>query len=150
MATVHPSRMALVPQDTKDVYADRKRTRSPPRRHSRSRSRSRERDSRRNRSHHDSKGRRRNGSSDGSRDRGRDGDTSRNTERRERSRERNGDNGFSRRRVSPVYPDYRKPSPPPPREDSQAPWRQQENMYPSRRDRDRPYGGSGGSDFMER
>lgn len=119
MATVHPSRMALVPQDSKSSYPDRDRRR--PRSRSPRRSRSRDRDSRR-----------------------------------------------EVRRGSPAYDDYRRASPPP-RGDKDAPWKEQGNMYPNRKDggeRDKPPhqggvsfaggrgggdwgGGGGGSEYME-
>jgi hypothetical protein len=128
MATVHPSRMSLVPKDPRDSYPDyserdRRRARSRSPRHRPDRSRSRDRHLR----------------------------------------------GDSRRRSSPAYDDYRRSSPrrSPPREESKAPWKQQQNMYPNRRDpgdrdRERPphvagsYGGGwaadggSGDDFMER
>ena len=83
------------------------------------------------------------------------GDEAEREERRARSREGERDRP---RRASPDYSDYRKPSPPRVREGSApapphggAPWRQQENMYPSRGGRHPQYGGfGGGSDFLER
>ncbi|KAG6897783.1 hypothetical protein C0992_011197 [Termitomyces sp. T32_za158] len=57
-----------------------------------------------------------------------------------------------RRRASPEYDDYRRAAPPP-EDQSQAPWRKPEGMYPARNSGSRPLyagGPSGGSDFMER
>lgn len=124
MATVHPSRMSLVPKDSRNAYPD-----YPERERRRVRSRS-----------------------------------PRDRQGRSRSRDRYL-NSDSKRRSSPAYDDYRRSSPrrSPPREESKAPWRQQENMYPNRRgqgERDRPphvggsygggwTGGGGGSDYME-
>ena len=81
---------------------------------------------------------------------------------RERDRDRGRDEGRARR-ASPEYGDYRRPSPGRGRADEKdgrrdgegaeerAPWRQQENMYPSRGGRHPQYGGfGGGSDFLER
>lgn len=184
MATVHPSRMALVPQDNKDTY---------PSRRERGRSSSPKYTSN---GRHYADDSRRDGGRDGSRDRDRDYgyrprdsgrhgraraddyfntddkderrrrpsrsrtrsrslDRARDTEREER-RERN---RGGPRRPSPEYSEYRRPvSPPREREERQgsagpgpqAPWRQQENMYPNRRDRP-PHGGyGGGADFLER
>ncbi|KAL4074082.1 ras-induced vulval development antagonist-domain-containing protein [Scleroderma citrinum] len=144
MATVHPSRMGLVPQDS--YYADRRRARS--------RSRSpRNRDS--TRLERDGRG----DGQEGNRDRA--GGRERSSDRRPRSssrqrdhsasrsrdRERDGRNYQDRRRPSPEYLDYRRPASPGPA----APWKQQENMYPNRGHRDRPphgYGG-GGADYMD-
>src|ERR1700735_458334 len=105
MATVHPSRMSLVPKDSRDAYPDysdrdRRRARSRSPRDRRDRSRSRDRDTRYL-------------------------------------------NSDSKRRASPAYDDYKRHSPPrsPPRGESNAPWRQQQNMYPNRREhgeRDKP------------
>ncbi|KAG6861942.1 hypothetical protein C0995_009892 [Termitomyces sp. Mi166 len=55
-----------------------------------------------------------------------------------------------RRRASPQYDDYRRPAPPP-EDQSQAPWRQPENMSSHRNGNRPPYAGgpSGGGDFME-
>ncbi|OBZ71031.1 hypothetical protein A0H81_09154 [Grifola frondosa] len=54
-------------------------------------------------------------------------------------------------RASPEYSEYRRPSSPPPREQDHAavqpPWRDQENMYRGRAERQH-YGG-GGADFLE-
>ncbi|TDL29174.1 DUF926-domain-containing protein [Rickenella mellea] len=140
MATVHPSRMGLVPIDpVKDrrPYDDRDvRDRGQT-----STERSR-RDPERDRRHdpHRSRSRERNRPAD---DRGYD---------RRRSRSPRA----SDRRRSPVYDEYKRPATPPPRgEDSAAapPWRVQENMYPPR---GRPaenapnWSGSGaGADFFE-
>jgi hypothetical protein len=154
MATVHPSRMGLVPQDSQ--YPARRRPSPPPPRRrssstasSRSRSRSRER-ARRDRSPRD-------------RDRDRDRGTRRERDgRKERSRSRDGrgrarDDRNGRRRDSPSYGDYKRSSPPPPpahAPQGQAPWRQQENMYPRRDREQRPsgtgWGGRAGDDFLER
>ncbi|TFK70621.1 DUF926-domain-containing protein [Pluteus cervinus] len=139
MATVHPSRMALVPRDPPPHKRDEPRRRSPsPRRTpSPSRDRDRERDRQRNARNSDSRGRRRSYSRSRSPRRGdRDKD-------RDRERDRN-DNRRSDRRRSPEYGDYRRPSPGP---DSQAPLKSQENMYPNRRG---DYGrGGAGADFLE-
>lgn len=70
-------------------------------------------------------------------------------ERKDGGIEKNGKDieGSSRRvrRGSPEYEEYRRPASPPA---VQAPWRQQENMYPPRRggERDKPYGGDGPRD----
>ncbi|OCH92453.1 DUF926-domain-containing protein [Obba rivulosa] len=190
MATVHPSRLALVPQDPKDIYPTRQpRGRSPSPRYNRkpaSRSRSRDRGNRRDDPPHEyDRDRRRD---DEPRDRHDERDVGRSRRpERERARaddyfstedieNRDGRRGESRsrsvdrerdtereerrerdkpRRASPDYSDYRKPSPLRAREGSapaqpQAPWRQPENMYPTRRG---PalggYGPGGGEDFME-
>lgn len=169
MATVHPSRMALVPQDPpKDPYSqmrDRRRSPSPrpARRRSPSPPRERERDrgydryDRRDRERvkRPERGRARaddyfDEASSGEerraarkRSRSRSVDKERDREREER-RERERDRP---RRASPEYNEYRRPSPP--REGSApAPWRQQENMYPRGRDVGRF--AAGGADFMER
>ncbi|KAH7920711.1 DUF926-domain-containing protein [Leucogyrophana mollusca] len=135
MATIHPSRMGLVPQDTKDQYPGRRRGRSPS---PRARSPRRE-----TRDHRD-------------RDTDRDADKDRRDRdsRRDRSRDRD---RSDRRRASPVYSDYRRAPTPPANDGGDAPWRKQENMYPNRQQRDRPphTGGSfgppngGGSEYME-
>jgi hypothetical protein len=117
MATIHPSRMGLVPQDSREIHAvDGRRGRSlSPRRSRRTPSRSKSRDN-------------------GYR---------RNDEDRRRSRSRD-------RRRSPEYEAYKRASPPRQTE-SAAPWRQQENMYQSRRDRQPlPGYGGGGSDYFDR
>lgn len=154
MATVHPSRMGLVPQDPKDTYLARRRARSPSPRHSererdngrhraRDRSREREKDKRRDDSRH--KGR------DGVDSRKRDDDRWQRDKSADRGRDRERDRSRERRRASPEYTDYKRPATPPPAE---APWRNQENLYPNRQGRDRPphaggsYGG-GGSEYLE-
>ena len=170
MATVHPSRLALVPQDPpKDLYSqtrDRRRSPSPrpPRRRSpspreRERRRGYDRSDRRDRDRDDARrperGRARaddyfDEASSGEerpaprkRSRSRSVDRERDREREER-RERDRDR---QRRASPEYSEYRRPTPP--REGSApAPWRQQENMYPRGRDVGRFV--AGGADFMER
>jgi len=159
MATVHPSRMALVPQDPKDTY--RRRARSPsPRARSPPRYSERERDSGRNRARDRSRERERDKRRDDSRHKDRDGgdDRKRDDDRRQRDksadrgRDRERDRSRERRRGSPEYTDYKRPATPPPAE---APWRNQENLYPNRQGRDRPphtggsYGG-GGSEYLER
>lgn len=171
MATVHPSRMALVRQDPpKDLYSqtrERRRTLSP--RPSRRRSPSPPRDQRRDRKYgrYDRRDR---GTEDGGRpERGRaraddyfdeassggEGPAphkrtrSKSVDReRDREREERRERGKDKpRRASPEYSEYRRLSPP--REGSApAPWRQQENMYPRGRDMGRFV--AGGADFMER
>lgn len=135
MATVHPSRMGLIPQEMRGSQPDRTRRRSPsPRRPRRSpsprRSQSRERERGRD-ERHSRRGR------DVSNDRGRD--SYRPSEPR---------------RASPKYEDYKRALPPAGGETS-APWRQQENMYPARRENQShgsmPYsGGNANAGFMER
>ncbi|KAF5385787.1 hypothetical protein D9615_002620 [Tricholomella constricta] len=154
MATIHPSRMALISQagGRPQGFSSRPRSPSPARRRrsptpNRSRSRSRERG-------REGKDRERDRDRDRAydadrRDRGRDRDE------RESRRDRDLDGPNDRRRASPQYDDYRRPAPSEP--EGQAPWRQLENMYPNRNaGRDRPPhaggsygGGAGGSDFME-
>ena len=171
MATVHPSRMALVPQDPpKDVYSQtRDRRRSPSPRPSRRRSPSppRERERDRGYDRYDRQGRDREDARRPERGRARADDyfdeagageertpprkrsRSRSVDReREREREERRERGRDRpRRASPEYNEYRRPSPS--REGSApAPWRQQENMYPRGRDAGRY--ATGGADFMER
>ncbi|KAF8815356.1 DUF926-domain-containing protein [Phlegmacium glaucopus] len=142
MATIHPSRMGLIPHDMRSTKTERLRGRSPsPRRSRRSPSpptrpsRSRDRDSGRVRTTRDSY----------------------ENDRKERSRSNDGRREGRRRsesrRKSPQYEDYRRTLPPPP-VDSSAPWRQQpERMYPGRGDQPRHggpiYGSGGGADFME-
>ncbi|KAH7913260.1 ras-induced vulval development antagonist-domain-containing protein [Hygrophoropsis aurantiaca] len=136
MATVHPSRMGLVPADIKkDNYSERRRGRSPS-----PRARSPRRESRDHRDKHRESDKDRHDYSSSRRDRSRDRDHT------------------ERRRASPVYSDYRRPPTPPPADDGGgAPWRKQENMYPGRqRDRpphaDRSFGppsGMGGSEYLE-
>lgn len=168
MATVHPSRMALVPQDTRPPSSALRRGRSPsPRSQSRDvRPRSqtrrdnrdanedydrRDRDrSRRDRARADDYfGGERNGNSRRERSRSGSVDKQRDREREER-REQD-----RPRRPSPEYNEYRRPPSPRVEGVSDAPWRQQENMYPNRRDR-APHMGAphmgfnGGSDYMDR
>ncbi|OJA18674.1 hypothetical protein AZE42_08856 [Rhizopogon vesiculosus] len=161
MATVHPSRMGLVPQDPKDTYHDRRRVRSPsPRARSLPRHGERTTDNGRHREWDRSRDRRK----DDNRQRGRDveEDRRRGDEKRERDRsadrgrddrrdrDRDRDRSRERRRGSPAYSDYKRPATPP---SAEAPWRNEENMYPNRQGRDRPphagvsYGG--GSEYLE-
>ena len=165
MATVHPSRMGLVPQDPKDIYQDPRRGRSPPRRHDRDR---RERDRDRGRECNDGSERGSGGNKerpDDRRDRRRDHDNDRtspprhkdngrrpdNRDRgrhreRERDEDRDRDRSRSRRRGSPEYEDYKRPASPGPATPS---------LYPNRPPRDGTYerrGGyaGGGSEYLER
>ena len=130
MATIHPSRLGLVPQDSKQSFPSRGRSPSPRRR---SRSRENGRSEYHSREHV----------------RERDGDRVKRYGRKDGGIEKNGKDieGSSRRvrRGSPEYEEYRRPASPPA---VQAPWRQQENMYPPRRggERDKPYGGDGPRD----
>lgn len=152
MATVHPSRMGLVPQD--HHYPDRRRARSRSR-SPRNRSPTRpERNGDHQGERHRSGDRYRHGGSDrdkyGSRARSRERSSDRRTrddESRGRDRERDGRDHQDKRRASPEYTDYKRTSPGP-----AAPWRQQENMYPNRSHRDRPpHGyGDGSTDYMDR
>ncbi|CAA7260748.1 unnamed protein product [Cyclocybe aegerita] len=136
MATVHPSRMALIPQDMRETRndRDRRRNRSPsPRRSRRSPS------PRRNRS--------RERYMDGGRDggRGRDSGYDRNRRNgRENSRERGRDDhrASEPRRASPEYDDYRRP-PPPSGGDAPATWKPLDTYSI------RPYYQGGGADFLE-
>ncbi|KAK0213099.1 ras-induced vulval development antagonist-domain-containing protein [Desarmillaria ectypa] len=126
MAMVHPSRMGLVPRDPETSQIDHRRGRTlSPRRSRRSPTptRSRSRDRR---------------------DRGKHEDKSQRDEYEHR-----GDRKINvERRASPEYDDYRRPE-----TGREAPWRQPENMYPTRRGGGNSgfYGGSkgGGADFME-
>ncbi|CCL98674.1 uncharacterized protein FIBRA_00676 [Fibroporia radiculosa] len=182
MATVHPSRMGLVPQDPKDTHPSsrRDRGRSPSPQYSRRHSPSHDTDKDYRR---DNTRRAQNGDSHRYRERDRskqrDSESSRRYERaraddyfndvssgagqqknrnrsksthRERDNERDEKKERDRtRRPSPEYEEYRRPSPPREHEGSalpQAPWRQQENMYP--RVRDRAMNGGYAGDFMER
>ncbi|KAG6919342.1 hypothetical protein DXG01_006888 [Tephrocybe rancida] len=142
MASIHPSRMALIFQTggRPEAFTSRRRSPSPARKRpspSRGRSRSRERT-------RDSDRGRENGRGGHEEDRrGRD-DGARNRDREDRS---------DQRRASPQYDDYRRPAPQP---EGQAPWRHPENMYGNRAGNGPPqaggsYGGgpAGGSDFME-
>lgn len=141
MATVHPSRMGLVPQDPKQAHITSYHRRSiSPRRdrsslsnHSREGGRNADKDKDDYRGSH--------------RDRPRPDNT--------RGRDRSGDNirdgryDSDRQRASPQYDDYRRPLP---LVEGRTTWSQSENMYPDRRGdimRDRSHGGSG-ADFMER
>lgn len=172
MATVHPSRMGLVPQDPKDVYPGLRRGRSPSPSHRYARDR-RERD-RDSESDNDSEGgrggERERGRPDDRRDRRRDRGDDRTSPRqrdsgrrmddrdkdrdrgryreRERDKDRNGDRdrSRSRRRASPEYGDYKRPA---------SPGLGTPNMYPNRQLRDRTYErrsgyGGGGSEYLER
>ncbi|EJD03036.1 DUF926-domain-containing protein [Fomitiporia mediterranea MF3/22] len=143
MATVHPSRMGLVPQSSsfrdEDRYNDRERVRE----------RSRERDSDYRRSGRDD-----------SRDRRRDADVNGRKNRRsstpprDRNRTYEDDRQEDRpRRRSPDYGSYRREEPPHATTvngdvgaGSSAPWRAPENMYASRGRRG--YGASGGEDYF--
>ncbi|KAH0589572.1 hypothetical protein H2248_005309 [Termitomyces sp. 'cryptogamus'] len=139
MATIHPSRMALISGGRTEAYNSRRRspspihrrrTPTPGRNNSRERTQGdeRERDNRKDRDYSDDR-------------RGRD-EYARDSDREGRS---------ERRRASPQYDDYRRPAPQPENQ-SRAPWRQPENMYSNRNSGSRPsYAGgpSGGSDFME-
>lgn len=175
MATIHPSRLGLVPQDSKasSAYTTPEiRGRAPPphleRRRSPSPTRSRDRygrDSRGRDGYNDREGDRRDGARSGrtraraddyfdgegekergrERERSRSGDRRRDREREDRREERRGDD--RPRRPSPEYSEYRRPSPPAREGSAPAPWRQQENMYPGRRGGLPP---AGGSDFLER
>ncbi|KAG1900498.1 ras-induced vulval development antagonist-domain-containing protein [Suillus fuscotomentosus] len=161
MATVHPSRMGLVPQDPKDTYLARRRARSPsPRARSPPRHSERERDSGRNRARDRSRERERDKRRDASKHKDRDGGDVRKRDddidprqslNPDRGRDRERDRSKERRRGSPEYTDYKRHATPPPTE---APWRNQENLYPNRQGRDRPphaggsYGG-GGSEYLE-
>ncbi|KAH7888872.1 ras-induced vulval development antagonist-domain-containing protein [Phlebopus sp. FC_14] len=154
MATIHPSRMALVSQDPKDIYPERRRGRSPSPRTSKRRDYESHRDTERYRERTDRR--------DWGRDRDRDRSTpSRREDESERSRERERDfgrdqeKGRDRRRPSPEYSDYKRTASPGPA----SPWRQPENMYPNRPsrgesyERDRPPHGGGyrssGSHYLE-
>ena len=135
MATVHPSRMGLIPQEMRGSQQDRARARSPsPRRPRRSpsprRSQSRERE------------------------RGRDERQSRRDRDASNDRGRDSYRDYEPRRASPKYDDYKR-APPPVGGEASAPWRQPENMYPARRENQghgvMPHsGGSANAGFMER
>lgn len=174
MATVHPSRMGLVPQDSKDVYSDfhRARSRSPSHKYDRDRRETdREREKARDReSDNDSQGGRGGGSErerpDHRRDRRRGHNDDRTSPRRrdngrwvddrdrdrdrgrhrERERGKDKDRSRSRRRASPEYGEYKRPTSPGPGTPSMYPSRQpQDGMYQRRSG----YGG-GGSEYLER
>ncbi|KIJ49376.1 hypothetical protein M422DRAFT_27737 [Sphaerobolus stellatus SS14] len=100
MATIHPSRLGLVPQDPRDSRGSRR-----PRSDSRSPVYSKPRP-------------------------------------RSRSRGRGRSEARDAGRRSPRYEDYKKP-------EDNAPWRQQENMYPERRGRQPPSGNWGGGDYIK-
>ncbi|KAF8070060.1 ras-induced vulval development antagonist-domain-containing protein [Lyophyllum atratum] len=150
MATIHPSRMALIPQTGGKPETSRRRAPSPARRRrSPTPDRSRSRERRRGGDRDKEAGRDRPHDEDrhDRRDTGRDRDSRKDSDR---------DGPNERRRASPKYDDYRRPAPPEP--EGEAPWRQLQNMYPNRQSgRDRPpqaggsYGGGapGGSDFVE-
>ncbi|CAL1706710.1 unnamed protein product [Somion occarium] len=166
MATIHPSRMGLVPQNPKDTYSSsaypRGRSPSPrqPRKRTTSRSRSRER-------RYAGEGR---VEQSGNRDSGY-GDRSRRQERaraddyfdesrgRKRSRSRSLDKERDKERVerrddrrgrrpSPEYTEYKRPSSKEREGSAPASWRQQDSMYSGRRDRPQAYP-QGGSDFLD-
>lgn len=136
MATVHPSRMGLVPQDRKDVYPGLRRAGSPSPlsrydRHHRDKEKTRKRDSDNDRSQRDDRGRYRR------RERSREN-------QRERSRSRS--KTPSRRRASPEYGDYKRPASPGPGTP---------RMYLNRQPREGAHerrGGYGGgsSEYLER
>ncbi|KAF5357295.1 hypothetical protein D9758_005870 [Tetrapyrgos nigripes] len=140
MATVHPSRMALVPQDSSFSSHNRsKNNRSPsPRRSRRSptptRSRN-DRDGDRDHGRSDYRDRDRERERDRYRDESRDYDR-----RRDSRRDRDSSSGKhdtnerdTNRRGSPEYDDYRRTER---SEDSGVPGRRPENMYPDRRGRE--------------
>ncbi|KAF8134529.1 DUF926-domain-containing protein [Boletus edulis] len=126
MATVHPSRMGLVPQDPRDVYqARRARSPSPPHRYDRRRDSESDDDDDRRREGDREKERKR---SDDRRDQRRDRNSERRVDDRDRDRnrgryrererdeDRNRDRerSKSRRRASPEYGDYKRPASPSP------------------------------------
>ncbi|KAF8444773.1 ras-induced vulval development antagonist-domain-containing protein [Boletus edulis BED1] len=157
MATVHPSRMGLVPQDPRDVYqARRARSPSPPHRYDRRRDSESDDDDDRRREGDREKERKR---SDDRRDQRRDRNSERRVDDRDRDRnrgryrererdeDRNRDRerSKSRRRASPEYGDYKRPASPSPATPS---------MYPNRQPRDGKYErrggyGGGGNDYLE-
>lgn len=172
MATIHPSRLGLVPQDPpkSDHSRNRQRGRSPSPRDTRRNGRSTSRSPGRNRGdyHRGDRERKHKNENDGQDD-GRDDDRRRHRaraddyfggERRDekgRPRSRSVDKQRDKerterertRRPSPEYAEYRRASPP--REgNANAPWRQQENMYPGRQDRMPQNAYGGGADFLER
>ncbi|KAG1751358.1 ras-induced vulval development antagonist-domain-containing protein [Suillus paluster] len=143
MATVHPSRMGLVPQDPKDINLSRRRARSPsPRAQHPTTTQLNEKEKETTAgTEHGTVAENKRGTGGGMiRDRSAD-----------RGRERDRDRSRERRRASPEYTDYRRPATP---LAAEAPWRNQENVYPNRQGRDRPphaggsYGG-GGSEYLE-
>jgi hypothetical protein len=165
MATIHPSRLGLVPHN---INSDRQRGRSPSPRsshrlgHSSSRSPGRtdghERSYRDSRYPSERETDRRNyrARADDYFDEGRRGDNasgrSRSLDRkRDLEREERHNKGLERR-MSPEYSDYRRPSPSYGQQDSPtlAPWRQQENMYPNRRGGASTALGGSGTNFLDR
>ena len=162
MATIHPSRLALVQQGSRSSNTGARRGRSPsPQRSTHAvslRKRSLEDRTRANVDAEPERSRRGRARADdyfdgegkevGRTERSRSRDKQRDHEREER-RERSRDRP---RRPSPEYAEYKRPASPHSAGDtSSAPWRQQESMYPNRRDK-APYMSSagGGSDFLER
>ncbi|TFK37033.1 ras-induced vulval development antagonist-domain-containing protein [Crucibulum laeve] len=167
MATIHPSRMALIPENMRKPESDSRHNRSvSPRRNRRSPSPSRNQDRHRGRDERAEGGRNDRRERDDRiqeiDDRGRERDVNRSEKGRGRERE-SGREGRSRdshrdsgtRRASPQYEDYKRPAP---STQSEVPWRQPENMYPSRGGGVPHAGGSygggggyggGGADFME-
>lgn len=142
MATVHPSRMGLVPQDPKNVYPDSRRGRSPspPRRYDRDR---REREKRAR----DSDGGERDERRESRRDRDDDQGSPRRRDHRERDRGRHqsedkDEASKGRRRASPEYGDYKRPASPP----------SMPRMYPNRPPQDGAYErrSYGGGEYLER
>ncbi|KAI0339841.1 DUF926-domain-containing protein [Trametopsis cervina] len=164
MATIHPSRLGLVPQDS-----NRQRGRSPSPRLSRPHEPSSPRSPAGGRSkYNDGNDDRRRDERDGDRAKHRaraddyfEGDRKDRAKERSRSIDRQRDREREDRhlndrvrRPSPEYSEYRRPSPPHLRREDPAvaapPWKQQENMYPSRRGGPPMNGyGGGGSDFMD-
>ncbi|KIK02706.1 hypothetical protein K443DRAFT_512764 [Laccaria amethystina LaAM-08-1] len=156
MATIHPSRLGLVPQDppqrrrrSPSPRRPRSRSRSPSYREKRERERDRDRDKdsqRRGRDERDKEKERYRDHSRGARGRDERND-SRGRENGRGGGESPRRNGPDGRRASPLYDDYRRPAPPV--VEGQTPWRQPENMYPNRGG-GRPYGaGSEGAGFLE-
>ncbi|PPQ99667.1 hypothetical protein CVT24_009739 [Panaeolus cyanescens] len=144
MATVHPSRMRLIPEGLRESNRGNSGTRSPsPRRRSRSPRRSRTPEREREREREQERDRDRDRERERDRDRGRDRDRDRDRDDRGRYDHREPE----RRRASPQYDDYRRPPPPHMADD-----KGHDAMYPPRQDRYKhvnvPYG-SAGSDFME-
>ena len=152
MGTIHPSRLALVPHDPKDLYPSRGRSPSPrsSRNHSPSRDWSKDYSPNRHRSSSAKEYRDRDYERRRDDDR-RDNGRPRDNDRRDRDEKRNDERAARPRRPSPEYSEYRRQSSPrrsPPRQqESQAPWRQHENMYPPRGGRS--YGNDGGGDYFE-
>ncbi|EGN99952.1 hypothetical protein SERLA73DRAFT_180282 [Serpula lacrymans var. lacrymans S7.3] len=146
MATIHPSRMALISHPPNTTHSERRRGRSPSPRARGPDKRSRDYSDDYNR---ETKVERHAGSH-------KESNRKYDSDRRDRSRERDRSKGrdrSDRRRASPVYSDYKRP--PTPDVGPAAPWHQQDNMYPNKREKDRPphynggsYGG-GGNDFIE-